>query len=385
MGIAPDRGGIMNTGIKRIVRSAIRVVSPGAAAEAPARRSPRHTEQPVLGHRAGIDRREYGNPAFEACRNAENYTVRVDGREHRVFFFCGHPRSGTHWMDAVIKLHPKLWIDGEYRFESLHNSLNDLTGKSWHAASREPMRTQAVESFRRTIKEIIGSSSAHRPGAAWLGDRTPRPCRVLLPGAPQFLIIRDPRDILVSWAHQELKNGGFNYIDGGFAAELGESRAKFLADPDHFKKNPGELLGCERWLRRLAGRWRRHLRVDMECLKKIDAGLIEEVNPLADRPPMLWNWQSRVLVVRYENIHRDPEGERSRIYSFLGVNPAEAGPLSDETRTKPKLASENPHGLFRKGAVGDWVQYFTDDVKGWFKDEAGDTLIELGYEKDDNW
>lgn len=361
----------MATGIKTIMKRALGVPIPPAAPP----RAPRQPEAPVLGHRPGIDKIVYGSADFDACRDASNYTIHVDGREHRIFFFCGHPRSGTHWMDAVLKLHPKIWIDGEYRFESLHNSLNDLTGRFWHACNREPMKSAAVRSFHRTIRDILGSSSANRPGALWLGDRTPRPVRVFVPGAPHFLIIRDPRDIIVSWAHQELRNGGFNYTDGNFQVEFGQIREEFLKDPEFFKRNPERLLGCERWLRRLAGRWRRHSRVDMECLKKIDAGAIEDG----------WNWQARVHVVRYENIHKDPEGQRTALYRFLGVDPTEAGPLSEETRTKPKLATENPHGLFRKGAVGDWVQYFTPEVKAWFKDQANDTLIELGYETNDKW
>lgn len=370
----------MSHGLKTMMKRALHVVAPSAQPAHAQPPAPRQPEPPVLGHRAGIDRCFYGSDDFEACRNADNYTVRIDGREHRIFFFCGHPRSGTHWMDAVIKLHPRLWIDGEYRFESLHNSLNDLTGKFWHAASREPMRSAAVRSFHRTIREIVGASGANRPGALWLGDRTPRPVRVFLPGAPHFLIIRDPRDIIVSWAHQEFKNAGFNYTDGNFAPEFDATRQRFLADPDFFKKNPELLLGNERWLRRLAGRWRRHLRVDMECLRKIDSGLIEDMPGVGQ-----WNWQARVHVVRYENIHKNPEGERTKLYRFLGVDPAEAAPLSEETRTSPRLAKENPHGLFRKGEVGDWVRYFTPDVKRWFKDQAGDTLIELGYEANNDW
>lgn len=371
----------MSKGLKTIVRKALRVAMPASEpAGAPAGAMGVRAEEPVLGHRPGIDKVVYGSAEFEACRDASNYTVHVGGREHRVFFFCGHPRSGTHWMDAVLKLHPKVWIDGEYRFESMHNALNDLTGKFWHAGSREPMRSAAKTCFQRSVKEIIGASSANRPGALWLGDRTPRPVRVFVPGAPHFLIIRDPRDIVVSWAHQEFKNAGFNYTDGGFAAELGETRAAFLADPEFFKRNPERLLSNERWLRWLAGRWRRHLRVDLECLKKIDAGLIEEMPGVG-----AWDWQARVHVVRYENIHTDPEGQRRAMYAFLGVDPAEAGPLSAESRTRPTLATENPHGLFRKGAVGDWVAHFTPEVKAWFKDQANDTLVELGYEKDANW
>jgi len=370
----------VSSALKSMVKKALRVAAPTSPAPEAAQSADPRDKTPVLGHRPGIDKIQYGSADFDACRDERNYSIDVNGRTYKIFFFCGHPRSGTHWMDAVLKLHPKAWIDGEYRFESLHNSLHDLTGKFWHVCSREPMRSQAVASFQRTLREILGSSSANRPGAQWVGDRTPRPVRVFLPGAPHFLIIRDQRDIMVSWAHQELNNGGFNYADGGFEQEFGAIRAEFLADPDFFKKHPEALLGCERWLRRLAGRWRRHLRVDMECLKKIDEGMIEEMPGVGP-----WNWQARVHVVRYENIHKDPEGQRAQIYRFLGLDPAEAGPISDETRTSPRIKQENPHGLFRKGEVGDWVRYFTDDVKKWFKDQANDTLVELGYEKDDRW
>ena len=89
--------------------------------------------------------------------------------------------------------------------------------------------------------------------------------------------------------------------------------------------------------------------------------------------------------MRYENIHKDPEGQRNQLYRFLSLDPAEAGPLSDETKTKPRLTQENPHGLYRKGEVGDWVKYFTPQVKEWFKDEMNDTLVELGYEQNDRW
>lgn len=360
--------------IKQLIKKAVRVVNPPASV--PSAAPVRVNEPPVLGHRPGIDKEEYGSADFADCRNESNYSIDVNGRTYKIFFLCGHPRSGTHWLDGVFTLHPKIWIDGEYRFESLHNSLNDLTGRSWHACSREPMKSQAVRSFHRTVREIIGASSADRPGAMWLGDRTPRPARCFLPGAPHFLIIRDPRDVIVSWAHQEIKNAGFNYADGAFDAHFHDTRAQFLADADFFNKNPELLLSHEPWMRRLAWRWRRHMRVDLDCLRKIDAG--ETSGGIA-------GGACRCRVVRYENIHKDPEGERNKLYRFLGVDPAEAGPLSAETRTRPRLAQENPHGVFRKGEVGDWRRFFTPDVKRWFKDEANDTLVELGYEKDDRW
>jgi hypothetical protein len=40
---------------------------------------------------------------------------------------------------------------------------------------------------------------------------------------------------------------------------------------------------------------------------------------------------------------------------------------------------------FRKGKSGDWKQHFSEDNKRLFKVKAGDVLIRLGYEKDNEW
>ena len=40
---------------------------------------------------------------------------------------------------------------------------------------------------------------------------------------------------------------------------------------------------------------------------------------------------------------------------------------------------------FRSGKTGEWRKHFTDEHKKIFKDVAGDLLIRLGYEKDNNW
>jgi hypothetical protein len=41
--------------------------------------------------------------------------------------------------------------------------------------------------------------------------------------------------------------------------------------------------------------------------------------------------------------------------------------------------------FFRKGVAGDWKNVFTEQDKRNFKAAAGDLLIELGYEGDDDW
>jgi hypothetical protein len=41
--------------------------------------------------------------------------------------------------------------------------------------------------------------------------------------------------------------------------------------------------------------------------------------------------------------------------------------------------------FFRKGIVGDRKNVFTEQDKLVFKEEAGELLAKLGYEKDDTW
>jgi hypothetical protein len=73
------------------------------------------------------------------------------------------------------------------------------------------------------------------------------------------------------------------------------------------------------------------------------------------------------------------------MYRFLGLDPAEARPLSEKSRTVPGFGREDPSSFYRKGEVGDWKNYATDDFRRWFKDEAGEMLVAMGYEAGSAW
>jgi hypothetical protein len=51
-----------------------------------------------------------------------------------------------------------------------------------------------------------------------------------------------------------------------------------------------------------------------------------------------------------------------------------------ETSINPKKSP-----TFRSGKTGEWKKHFTDEHKKIFKEVAGDLLVKLGYEKDNNW
>ena len=95
--------------------------------------------------------------------------------------------------------------------------------------------------------------------------------------------------------------------------------------------------------------------------------------------------------VRYEDLLERPVGEAQRLLEFLGVDSSEETArkcvkrAGFERRTDRKRGEEDSYSHFRKGVAGDWESVFTEEDRRVFKEIAGDLLIELGYEKDNNW
>ncbi len=95
--------------------------------------------------------------------------------------------------------------------------------------------------------------------------------------------------------------------------------------------------------------------------------------------------RARAHVVRYEDLVEDPVTQARAMYEFLNVDPDKAGAPSTKTYTSAGFDREDPNSFYRKGAIGDWKNYATDDFKSWFKECAGAALVATGYENDLNW
>lgn len=104
-----------------------------------------------------------------------------------------------------------------------------------------------------------------------------------------------------------------------------------------------------------------------------------------------WMRDPSVLVVRFEDLV-GPEGGGTRyrqkkalkaLFKHLGFN------LTREEIDFIAYHAYGPAGMpakaFRNGQIGTWPQYFTEYHKELFKFVMGDVLIQLGYEKDNNW
>ena len=102
-------------------------------------------------------------------------------------------------------------------------------------------------------------------------------------------------------------------------------------------------------------------------------------------PYLGWLDQPSVMKLHFEDLINDRTATLSRIidHFLIRVSLQTPQPLileAIESSINPSRSS-----TFRSGKTGEWKQYFTEDHKKIFKDVAGDLLMKLGYEKDNDW
>ncbi len=99
-----------------------------------------------------------------------------------------------------------------------------------------------------------------------------------------------------------------------------------------------------------------------------------------------WLEQPAVLCIRFEELIND----RERVLNQM---------LDQVEKTGYKLPTPRPKAIeilletiqpkksktFRSGKTGEWRKYFKEEHKALFKEVAGDLLVRLGYEKDNDW
>lgn len=290
----------------------------------------------------------------------------------RPFFVCGHPRSGTNWVSSLLNLHPRVFCDGEFHFHLIRNGVDAFESQPWYIGSREPVKTEVERCFADTVLRCL-VAQAHRPaeqggkpGATQVGDHTPRMLRMLIrpPEGRYIIIFRDGRDVLVSWTFHLLKTSRPDIMHADVRPIFERVLPGADASADAARVAACRLLADRAWVQHYAAAWSDHTGHDLAMLRRLeDEGL-----------------GASMLRLSYEGLHADVEGQRTRMYRFLGVDPVEAAPLSRESHTAPGFGREAPRSFYRKGEVGDWRNYLTEASHAWVLERAGDRLRELGYD-----
>lgn len=279
-----------------------------------------------------------------------------------VQFFClrGFMKSGTNWLGSLLSSHESISCVGEFHWQEVVRRIQ-VDQLVLPVISKEEYHEKARGHLEEMIRKCL--IDAAEPGSTVIGDRTPHTIEpIALRGTKHISIVRDGRDVLVSRAFH-LYN--YPHVHRLFTRipEMKQSLAEFQKDPWYFHQNPGQLLCHEVMVRESVRWWREHHDADQAFV---------DSNP--DYP---------IRFVRYEDLHADTQRIRKELFQFLGVDPSRAAPI--EGRLKPGFEKETPSAFLRKGAVGDWKNYFTDETKNWFKDEDGDWLVRHGYEQSRDW
>lgn len=99
-----------------------------------------------------------------------------------------------------------------------------------------------------------------------------------------------------------------------------------------------------------------------------------------------WLEETNVLSMRFEDLILNRETALGQILDYLEtrgylpvVDHHQAVNILEES-IAPRRS-----GTFRKGQPGNWQEHFTEANKAILKEQAGDLLVTLGYEKNANW
>lgn len=177
---------------------------------------------------------------------------------------------------------------------------------------------------------------------------------------------------------------------------------------------------------RAEGSWIAEFRRQLSVAPDIECGLLLELEFLSNVFAALatWNYANpHVCEARYETLIADPVREFARIFRTLEIRTPQLGLTTlvaiarDRRHTRHhggsmplrttlpmpllrriiaanaferqaagrQVGEEDVHHHYRKGVAGDWRNYFTPRVTTAFQERYGDLLIQLGYEKDNNW
>jgi hypothetical protein len=258
------------------------------------------------------------------------------------------PKSGTHLLDQIL-----LGFSNVAPFSKrVHSFYAEYEGES--GRKRTPGQALAwLDSLRP--RDIASAHLFARPDAVK---------RVCSPKFVPYFIFRDPRDVVVSHVF---------YVTDMEARHVHHDYYQSL--PDFNARLNVSILG----------------RPDFRAERSRSASSFDyaqdDFPDIADRftPYLGWLDQPEVLTIHFEDLIHDRAATLTRIMDHLLTRaplPAPRQLILDslEASINPKKSP-----TFRSGKTGEWKKHFTDEHKKIFKHVAGNLLVRLGYEKDNNW
>ena len=270
----------------------------------------------------------------KAFQRARFSSVAAPERGWPILLGISFPKSGTHLLDQIL-----LGFNRVAPFSRrLHSFYAEYEGESGR---------------KRAPQQALAWLDSLRPGdvaSTHLFARQEVMKQVCPPSFIPYFIFRDPRDVVVSHVF---------YVTDMEARHVHH---------DYYQSLPDF-----------------HARLQVSILGRPEAGV--EFPNISDRfaPYLGWLDQPSVMKIHFEDLINDRTVTLNHILDhFLSRAPLQAPrTLILESLESSINPSRSP--TFRSGKTGEWAKYFAEEDKEIFKEVAGDLLVKLGYEKDNDW
>jgi hypothetical protein len=218
-----------------------------------------------------------------------------------------------------------------------------------------PPVNRAEDNRKLSDSDVLANIRSMRPGDigyGYIGAQEPFVSTLSASGRATVFVYRDPRDMIISHVF--------------YATEM----------------HPGH------WMRRY---YTETLHTMEERIAAAIQGVKEpgaELTSLRQRYETYLGWLEvpQVLSLRFEDLILDRPAALGCLLDYLGrrgFTPRLPPPQAVEVLGQAIAPKKS--GTFRKGQPGNWREHFTEANKALFKEHAGDLLIRLGYEQDNNW
>jgi sulfotransferase 6B1 len=244
------------------------------------------------------------------------------------------PKSGSHLINQVVQ--------GLVR-------LGPFVNPGFPPVNRDEVNDKLPDD------EVVANLQRMRPGDIAYGYIKCRPPFLALLTAPRratIFVYRDPRDMIVSHVF--------------YASQMhkGHGMYRYYTETLHTME---------------------------ERIQAAIQGVDEpgsELSPIRTKYEGYLGWleQPEVLCLRFEDLILDRQAALGKILDYLeqrGFTPTL--PRLQEIEILQQAIAPKKSGTFRKGQPGNWREHFSEANKAFFKENAGDLLLRLGYEKDEAW
>lgn len=244
------------------------------------------------------------------------------------------PKSGSHLISQVIQGLPQI---------------GPFVNPGWMPVTRAEDNSKLDDAATLAILERM------QPGDVAYGYVQARPpfLEVLTrPGRATIFVYRDPRDMIISHV--------------------------FYATQMH----PGH--GMHKYYTQVLRTMEERIQAAIQGVEEPGAELSSV--RLKYESYLGWLDQPAVLSLRFEDLILNREQALNRLLDYLeerGFKPVLPRPQAIQALMQAIAPKKS--GTFRKGQPGNWREYFTAANKEQFKQVAGDLLLRLGYEQDENW